>query len=637
MGICRLCLTPSELISFIIFISQTKSINFPFEATVLEEDDIGNFSAIAFGNRTTASPVYDGPECKVYPGTAAWPLEADWAQLNNTLDGALLKPVPISAVCYSGPYQNTNQCNTLLRNASSSRFYINDPLSVLAMWPEGDTCYVSANTTNLNCTQGGWPNYVVNVTTVKQIQGAVNFARNKNLRLIVKNTGHDFFGRSTGFGSLSIWTHWLKQFEFLPEYTIGDYNGMAARVGAGLESWELFAYMSKYNITVLVAGPYTVGAFGGWITGGGHSALASTYGMGADQVLSLDVVTADGRFVTADVNQNTDLFFALRGGGGSTYGIVTSAIVKAHPATSVLSSSLSFSVQPAINSSTNATESFWAAFDAYHKFGLDIVDNGGTAYSYVSRITPPSGSNALPGATFSATIEMPGMSATQLTAFVEPLYDRIAALGVIVPASRVTQASNWQDVSHGVGDTPGSGGRFTSRIFPRVSFEDPDRFTATQKAIRNTIEAGYLFHGINLAPRLWNDMVLKTPNIPKEVPEISLTVRIIVMHADIFEITSLRGLSAQAVRDSHAEFNVYMNQIRQATPEGGSYLNEGDIEEPEWQRAFFGDHYARLAEVKTSWDPWHLFYTPVGVGSESWVVRGIDRGLPTQDGPLCRA
>ncbi|GAW23474.1 hypothetical protein ANO14919_130330 [Xylariales sp. No.14919] len=401
-------------------VSRINCINFPFEATALEEKDIGNFSAIAFADRSTASPVYDGPECKVYPGAAAWPLEAEWTRLNSTIDGALLKPVPAAAVCYDGPYKNTNQCNFLLRNTSSSRFYINDPLTVLAMWPEGDTCYATANTAGLNCTQGGWPSYVVNVTTVKQIQAAVNFARNKNLRLIVKNTGHDFFGRSTGFGSISIWTHWLKQFEFLPEYSIGEYRGMAARVGAGLESWELFSMMARHNMTVLVAGPYTVGAYGGWITGGGHSALASTYGMGADQVLSLDVVTADGRFVTADANQNKDLFFALRGGGGSTYGIVTSAIVKAHPPTPVLGSSLSFSVQPAANAPANATGPFWAAFDAYHKFGLDIVDNGGTAYSSVSRIAPQSGGNAPSGASFSATIEMPVLMSRDTQAATAP-------------------------------------------------------------------------------------------------------------------------------------------------------------------------------------------------------------------------
>ena len=134
-----------------------------------------------------------------------------------------------------------------------------------------------------------------------------------------RNSGHDFVGRSVGFGSLSIWTHWLKDFEFLPEYSIGEYHGMAARVSSGIESWEVYDQMDSHNMTVLVAAGYTVGAFGGWMTGGGHCVLASKYGLGADQVLSINVITADGSFVTADVNQNPDLFYALRGGGGSKY------------------------------------------------------------------------------------------------------------------------------------------------------------------------------------------------------------------------------------------------------------------------------------------------------------------------------
>jgi hypothetical protein len=97
---------------------------------------------------------------------------------------------------------------------------------------------------------------------------------------------------------------------------------------------------------------------------------------------------------------------------------------------------------------------------------------------------------------------MPGMSTTELAAFVRPLYDRITALGISAPSPSATQASNWLDANHGVGDTPGNGGRFASRIFPRVSFENSDRFAATQKAIRNTVEAGYTFHGINMAPTL---------------------------------------------------------------------------------------------------------------------------------------
>lgn len=143
--------------TILALISRVGSANFPFEATVLEEDEIRDFPAISFGDRVIASPVYDGPECKIYPGTAAWPLEAEWTRLNSSLNGALLKPVPAAAACYSGPYRNTNQCNFLLRNTSSSRFYIDDPLTVLTMWPEGDTYYASVSTAGLSCTQGGFP------------------------------------------------------------------------------------------------------------------------------------------------------------------------------------------------------------------------------------------------------------------------------------------------------------------------------------------------------------------------------------------------------------------------------------------------------------------------------------------------
>lgn len=92
---------------------------------------------------------------------------------------------------------------------------------------------------------------------------------------------------------------------------------MAVRVGAGVEAWELFNFMATYNITIVAPGGSTVGVGGGWFAVGGHGALTSLYGLGADQVLSIQVVTADGRFLTADPFTNEDLFYALRGGGGS--------------------------------------------------------------------------------------------------------------------------------------------------------------------------------------------------------------------------------------------------------------------------------------------------------------------------------
>ena len=174
-------------LAFLSWSPLVRSANFPWEKDILTDLDPARFPAIRFGDATRYK---DGqttaqPGCKVGPGDTAWPAESEWARLNSSLSGALLKPVPAAAVCYSGKYHDTAKCNFLLREASRTRFYSDDPLTVLTEWPEGNTCVATSRPVG-NCTQGGFPVYVVNATTVKHIQLAVNFARNKNLRLVIK-------------------------------------------------------------------------------------------------------------------------------------------------------------------------------------------------------------------------------------------------------------------------------------------------------------------------------------------------------------------------------------------------------------------------------------------------------------------
>jgi FAD/FMN-containing dehydrogenase len=80
-----------------------------------------------------------------------------------------------------------------------------------------------------------------------------------------------------------------------------------------------------------------VSVAGGWAQGGGHGALSSYYGLGADQVLEYKVVTADGSLVVANKISNPDLFWALRGGGPSTFGVVVEATIKVYPQPTIMS------------------------------------------------------------------------------------------------------------------------------------------------------------------------------------------------------------------------------------------------------------------------------------------------------------
>ena len=166
-------------------VSGISMVTFPFEDIQLTTSAIGNFSAVGFGNTTSAQPLTKIAECRAFPGDKSWPTEAEWSSLNLTLGGALLKPVPVSSVCYGGPGHDASRCNYLVGAAGRSHFYLDDPLTVLSPWTEGGTCVAALNARG-SCTQGGYPVYVVNATTAKHVQAAVNFARNKNLRLVIK-------------------------------------------------------------------------------------------------------------------------------------------------------------------------------------------------------------------------------------------------------------------------------------------------------------------------------------------------------------------------------------------------------------------------------------------------------------------
>lgn len=177
----------------------------------------------------------------------------------------------------------------------------------------------------MNCHQGSVPAYYINVQKVSDIQAALKFAKQHSIPLNVKNSGHDYKGRSSAPGSLSVWTYNIQPkmellHNFQPAGCSAPSGKNAVTIGAGEGFAGVYAFGEANNVTVVGGSARTVGISGGWINGGGHGALSNTLGLGVDNVLQMKTVLPNGTFVTANACQNQDLFFALRGGGGSTFG-----------------------------------------------------------------------------------------------------------------------------------------------------------------------------------------------------------------------------------------------------------------------------------------------------------------------------
>jgi hypothetical protein len=140
-----------------------------------------------------ASSSNHGPKCKAVPGTRSWPSDLEWGNLNSSLSGQLLKPSPPGAVCHpTQPTFDLLSCPAVMAGWKTTKWHSDDPVSVPENNWNNDTCLPIPT---YPCTGEGYPIYVVNATSAKDVKKGVDFARKNNVRLIVKATGHDYLGR----------------------------------------------------------------------------------------------------------------------------------------------------------------------------------------------------------------------------------------------------------------------------------------------------------------------------------------------------------------------------------------------------------------------------------------------------------
>ena len=173
----------------------------------------------------------------------------------------------------------------------------------------------------------------MNASKAEYVATAVAWATQKNIPLSVKSTGHDFQGRSVSNDSLNIWVHYMKDVTYMESWTstCAESEPQKAMQSLGGDQWtEIYTLMTKENVVVVGGNAQTVGASGGYFLGGGHSANSPLHGLAVDNLLEADIVIADGTLLTVNACTNQDLFWAMRGGGGGSWGVVTRTVYKAH-------------------------------------------------------------------------------------------------------------------------------------------------------------------------------------------------------------------------------------------------------------------------------------------------------------------
>ncbi|KAK2751088.1 hypothetical protein FQN57_000163 [Myotisia sp. PD_48] len=557
----------------------------------------------------TAYTLPNDIRCRCRPTEPCWPTEPQWNAFNRSVSGNLLAVKPVGAVCHDPTY-NEPACWDV-----SALQWTN--------WEFGktikDSCFIQSPR-GQPCNRGRISLFSVLARSVKDIQETVKFATKHNLRLVIRNTGHDFLGRSSAPDSLQISTSFLNSINFHDDFTAQGAgrgtrgHGAAVTVGAGVQFKDLYAAAGMQKLSVVGGFASTVGVAGGYIQGGGHSMLGPWKGMAVDHALEFKVVTAKGLHVIANQYQNSDLFWALRGGGGGTFGVVTSVTLKAHPDAPLVAVQFDMS-RP------SADEVFWACAEAIHAHMPSVSDEGGSGYfRIIPKMTPNSAV---------LTIRNYFIEHTDIAPINEIYSPLMAALERLTNQTRLVTISaepsisgTYETVLPEVESTSGVNVALGSRLLSRSLLESdtgPRRLSRALSSLPPLRQAESILVSLVAGGAVAKNTRSKTALHP-------------AWDKALVHIVVTRLFGPNATDAAVDEFYKSLTQkdtaaLRSLEPGSmGAYYNEADPNEKDFAENFWGaDNYERLKRVKSKWDPKDLFIVRKGVGSERWDDSGFCR------------
>ncbi|HLI17315.1 MAG TPA: FAD-binding oxidoreductase [Rhodanobacteraceae bacterium] len=567
---------------------------------------------------------------RVRPGDVGWPSAAEWDGLNKQIGGRLMKLADPLAACRADP--SGKACSDFFA-AIRNPFYIRDHanLTQTSGWVDAWTSRPSA--------------YAVAAKSASDVVAAVNFAREHKLRLVVKGGGHSYQGTSDAPDSLLVWTRYLDDITihdaFVPKGCAAKVKPQpAVSVGAG-QIWghTYDAVTTKAGRYVQGGGCMTVGV-AGLVSSGGFGSWSKRYGTAAANLLEAEVVTADGNIRTVNACNDPDLFWALKGGGGGSFGVITRLTMRTHELPEFFGG---------VNATVKANSD-----DAYRKLLAHCLE-----FCRKNLLNPHWGEKIHfhSGNVLRVDLVFQGLDKAGAEAVWKPFFDFVAAspkdyvvttpLRVdVIPARAIWNPEVLRKIPGLVvadsrpdapidnivwaGDADQTGQYITSfgsAWLPQALLQPSRQEDLVGALFAFTRGYGLALHfnkGLAGAPKQQLDAARDTATNPQVVDAFALALTG-GSTGPAFPGIAGHEPNLAAARKNAAACAKAMQALYKIVPDAGSYVSESDFFLKDWQRAFWGSNYPRLLAVKKRYDPDGLFTVHHGVGSEQWSADGFTR------------
>lgn len=558
---------------------------------------------------------------RVRPGDLAWPEAEEWEVLSRAVGGNLLRPRTIWQTCAQAPH--TPDCLVRLGEARNPIALGDDPGGTqISGWLGGWTPHASA--------------YAVEACSTTDVVAGINFVRQHNLRLVVKGGGHSYLGGSNAPDSLLIWTRAMNRIELHDAFVALD-SSMPPTPAVTVEAGCM--WIDVYTAVTTQAGRYVQGGgcasvgVAGLVQGGGFGSFSKRYGLAAASLVQAEIVTADGVVRTVNASREPDLFWALKGGGGGSFGVVTRITLQTHDLPEHLG---------------------WAEFtvkasshEAYRRLVERLVDH------YAENLFNPHWGEQLVFHEDEVHVSMvsQGLNDAQAKSVWAPFIDWVRASAAdftfnYEPQIGAGPARRWWDLKANPGLVPdpraraatqrgwwrGDGDQaslflygYESQWLPATLLEPAQRGqlagALTEAAQFQPVEL-HVNKGLAGAPAEVNEHARQCAMNPKVADAFALMI-VAAGGSPPFAGLPITPPDMTAAHRQAERVAKAAAVLKALSPQSGSYLSETDFFRGDWREAFWGANYPRLKAIKNRYDPEGFFFVHHGVGSEDWSPDGF--------------